>query len=67
MTVEFPQPLMDLCRAYVRGTMHRREFLEAANRYVMGGLALAALRKELSPDEVFGQAAGPRNSYWKWP
>jgi hypothetical protein len=47
--------------------MHRREFLEAANRYVMGGLALAALRKELSPDEAFGQAAGPRNSYWKWP
>jgi carboxymethylenebutenolidase len=46
---EFDQELLDLFDHYVHGQIDRRRFLEAANKFAVGGMTAAALLEALSP------------------
>jgi len=46
---DFDQGLLDLFDRYVHGGIGRREFLERAGRYAVGGVTAAALLESLSP------------------
>jgi len=46
---EFDQGLLDLFDKYVHGALDRREFLDRAKSYAVGGMTAAALLETLSP------------------
>lgn len=46
---DFDRGVLDLFDGYVHGDISRREFLERAQRYAVGGLTAAALLESLSP------------------
>jgi len=52
---EFPQELLDLFDIYVHGGMDRREFLERAQKFAVGGVTAAALWESLRPNYAFAQ------------
>lgn len=47
---DFDQGLLDLFDGYVHGLMERREFLEKAGKYAIGGMTAAMLLDALSPN-----------------
>lgn len=47
---DFDQGLLDLFDGYVHGLMERREFLEKAGKYAVGGMTAAMLLDALSPN-----------------
>ena len=47
---EFPQELLDLFDGYVHGGMSRREFLDGAQKFAVGGVTAAALLNMLKPN-----------------
>ena len=47
---EFPQGLLDLFDGYVHGGISRREFLDGAEKYAVGGVTAAALFEALRPN-----------------
>ena len=47
---DFDQELLDLFDEYVHGIIERREFLDKAAKFAVGGLTAAALLDMLSPD-----------------
>jgi carboxymethylenebutenolidase len=51
---DFPQEVLDLFDGYVHGSLNRREFLDRAARYAIGGFTAAAMLESLSPN--FGWA-----------
>jgi carboxymethylenebutenolidase len=46
---DFDQEVLDLFDGYVHGDISRREFLDRAKRYAVGGVTAAALLESLSP------------------
>ena len=52
---EFPPEVMKLFDGYVHGTMSRREFLDRAARFAVGGFTTAAMLESLSPDYALAQ------------
>jgi carboxymethylenebutenolidase len=56
---DFDQGLLDLFDGYVHGDFSRREFLERAKRYAVGGLTAAALLESLSPKYAEAQQIAP--------
>lgn len=52
---DFSQDLLDLYDYYAHGYITKREFLDSASRYAVGGLTAAALLNMLSPN--YAQAA----------
>jgi len=52
---DFPQEVLDLFDGYVHGTMNRREFLDRAARYAIGGFTAAAMLESLSPNFAWAQ------------
>ncbi len=46
---DFDQGLLDLFDRYIHGALDRREFLDRAKAYAVGGLSAAALLETLSP------------------
>jgi carboxymethylenebutenolidase len=52
---EFPQELLNAFNLYAHGEISRREFLEAANKYAVGGLTAMAIWESLRPDYVYAQ------------
>ena len=42
---DFPQELLNMFDQYVHGDINRRQFLEGANRFAIGGLTARALRE----------------------
>jgi carboxymethylenebutenolidase len=52
---EFPQELLDLFDHYVHGDIGRREFLDGATRFAVGGLTAAALWESLRPNYAWAQ------------
>ncbi len=46
---DFDQELLDLYDSYAHGLIERREFLNKASKFAVGGIAAAALLKALSP------------------
>lgn len=47
---DFPQALIELYDYYAHGRITKREFLDRAGRFAVGGMTAAALLKALSPD-----------------
>jgi carboxymethylenebutenolidase len=52
---DFDQELLILFDAYVHGTIDRRGFLQAAQKFAVGGATAAGLLAALSPDFAIGQ------------
>jgi|GEM_PF-178580 len=47
---DFPQELLNLFDLYVHGDIHRREFLDGAQKFAVGGVTVAALLEMLRPN-----------------
>jgi carboxymethylenebutenolidase len=47
---DFPQELLDLFDGYVHGRMSRRDFLDRAQKFAVGGVTAAALLEMLKPN-----------------
>jgi carboxymethylenebutenolidase len=52
---EYPQEVLDLFDGYVHGSVSRREFLDRAARYAVGGLSAAAMLESLKPNFAWAQ------------
>ena len=52
---DFPQELLDQFDLYVHGDISRREFLDRANKYAVGGLTATAIWESLRPNYAFAQ------------
>jgi carboxymethylenebutenolidase len=52
---DFPQEVLDLFDGYVHGRMNRREFLDRATKYAIGGFTAAAMLETLSPNFAWAQ------------
>ena len=47
---DFPQELLNLFDGYVHGRMSRRDFLDGAQKFAVGGVTAAALLEMLKPN-----------------
>ncbi len=52
---EYPQELLDLFHEYQHGEISRRDFLDRAKRYAVGGITVMALFESLRPNYAFAQ------------
>jgi carboxymethylenebutenolidase len=52
---DFPQELLDLFHLYVHGDIGRREFLDRAGKFAVGGLTAAALFEMLKPNYAWAE------------
>ena len=52
---DFPQELLDQFDLYVHGDISRREFLDRANKYAVGGVTAVAIWESLRPNYAFAQ------------
>jgi carboxymethylenebutenolidase len=52
---DFPQELLDKFDLYVHGDISRREFLDYANKYAVGGLTAVAIWEMLRPNYAFAE------------
>lgn len=52
---DFDQGLLDLFDKYVHGGISRREFLDSAGRFAVGGMTAAAILESLSPNYAHAQ------------
>jgi carboxymethylenebutenolidase len=52
---DFPQELLDQFDKYVHGDISRREFLDRANKYAVGGMTAMAIWESLRPNYAFAQ------------
>jgi carboxymethylenebutenolidase len=52
---DFPQELLDLFDRYVHGDIERREFLDGAKQFAVGGLTAAAIWESLRPNYAWAQ------------
>ena len=52
---DFPQELLNLFDKYVHGEIPRRDFLEGANKFAVGGLTAAVLLESLAPNYAWAQ------------
>ena len=52
---DFPQELLELYDFYAHGRITKREFLDRAAKYAVGGMTAMALLKTLSPDYALAQ------------
>ncbi len=52
---EYPQELLDLFHEYQHGDITRREFLDRAKKFAVGGLTAAAIWESLKPNYAWAQ------------
>ena len=52
---DYPQELLDLFHEYQHGDISRREFLDGAARFAVGGLTVAAIFEGLRPNYAWAQ------------
>jgi carboxymethylenebutenolidase len=52
---DFPQELLKLFDRYVHGEMSRRDFIEAAKKYAIGGITAAAIWESLRPNYALAE------------
>ena len=52
---EFPQELLDIFDLYVHGDIDRREFLDRAKKFAVGGVTAAMLLESLRPNYAWAQ------------
>lgn len=53
--MDFPQELLELYDGYAHGRLTKREFLDRAAKYAVGGMTAIALLRTLSPDYALAQ------------
>jgi carboxymethylenebutenolidase len=56
---DFPQEVIDLLNAYVHGAISRRGFLDAAQKFAVGGMTAAALIEMLKPNYALANEVPP--------
>jgi len=56
---EFPQELLNLFDGYVHGGISRRQFLDRAQNYAVGGMTAAALFQMLRPNYAWAIQVPP--------
>jgi carboxymethylenebutenolidase len=56
---DFPQSLLDLFDVYVHGGMSRRVFLDAAQKFAVGGVSAAALFEMMRPNYALAAQVPP--------
>ncbi len=52
---DFPSEVLKLFDGYVHGAISRRDFLESASRFAVGGVTAAAMLESLRPNFAFAQ------------
>jgi carboxymethylenebutenolidase len=52
---DYPQELLDLFHEYQHGDISRRDFLDRAKRYAVGGVTVMALFESLRPNYAYAQ------------
>jgi carboxymethylenebutenolidase len=52
---EFPPEVLELFDGYVHNTVSRRDFLERAAKYAIGGLTALAMLESLSPNYAWAE------------
>ena len=57
---DFPQEVLKLFDGYVHGMLDRREFLDGAAKYAVGGFSAAAMLEALRPNYAMAQQV-PKN------
>ena len=56
---DYPQELLDLFHEYQHGDIDRRAFLEGAAKFAIGGLTVAAIFQEMTPNFAWAQQVPP--------
>jgi carboxymethylenebutenolidase len=56
---DFDQALLDLYDGYAHGRIDRRQFLDQAGKYAVGGMSAAAILESLSPNYALAQQVAP--------
>jgi carboxymethylenebutenolidase len=56
---DFPPEVLKLFDGYVHGGLSRRDFLEHAARYAVGGFSAVAMLEALSPNFAWAQQVKP--------
>lgn len=56
---DYPQELLNLFDHYVHGEINRRQFLDGAQKYAVGGLTAAAIWESLKPNFALAQQVPP--------
>src|SRR5919109_930208 len=59
---DFPQELLNMFDQYVHGDINRRQFLEGANRFAIGGVTATALFESLRPHFAWAQQVAKDDS-----
>ena len=58
---DFPQELLDIFDLYVHGDIDRRQFLDGAKKFAVGGVTAMALLEALSPNFAWAQQVAPND------
>ncbi len=61
-SADYPQELLDLFDRYVHGELGRREFLDGAKKFAVGGVTAAALFESLRPNYAWAQQVAKDDS-----
>jgi len=56
---DFPKEVMSLFDRYVHGGIDRREFIDKASKYAVGGMTAAAMLEALRPNFLLGEQIKP--------
>jgi len=56
---DFSQELLDLYDGYAHGTVSKREFLDRAAKYAVGGASAAVLLEKMAPNYALAQQVAP--------
>jgi carboxymethylenebutenolidase len=59
---DFPQELLDLFDRYVHGDIERREFLDGAKKFAVGGLTATGIWESLRPNYAWAQQVAKDDS-----
>jgi len=59
---DFPPAVLELFDGYIHGNISRRDFLDRAGKYAVGGFTAAAMLESLSPDYAFAQQVAKDDS-----
>lgn len=62
---DFPPEVLKLFDGYVHGTMSRREFLDGAAKFAIGGFTAAAMLESLKPNYALAQQVARNDSRMK--
>lgn len=59
LATDYPQELLDLFHEYQHGDIDRRAFLDGAAKFAVGGLTVAAIFQQMTPNFAWAQQVKP--------